>query len=258
MPFLSTTPDPETGPRFAQCSALGAHAEEAIRVALVGELDVANVPETDRALRRAEAAARLVVLDLRGLEFIDDGAAALILAAGRRIQNGGRPARRRSRSRRDRLAVRAARPRSRARARRLAVRHRFVRRRSRVTYCIPSVREIPVVAVEGEIDAAAASVLQRRLAIAMVAGRGFVAVDLRAVGVEGEHAVGLLCDALRDVDRHGTRLGLAASPVVGRVLERSAIDGVELYPTLGAAVAAAGRSPRPRPVAPTHVAAVSS
>jgi anti-anti-sigma regulatory factor len=141
-----------------------------------------------------------------------------------------------------------------------------------VTYCTPSVCEIPVVGVEGEVDPTAAGALQRRLAIALVAGRGFAAVDLRAVSVEGEHAVGLLCDALRDVDRHDARLALAASPAVGRVLEHSPIDGVELYPTLGAAVAAAGRSPRLRPaarpavpvarpavpVAPTHIAAVSS
>jgi anti-anti-sigma factor len=86
---LSTAPDAETGPRFAQSFALGGHAEEAIRVALVGELDVATVPETDRALRRAEAATRLVVLDLRRLEFIDAGAAALILAADRRIRTAG-------------------------------------------------------------------------------------------------------------------------------------------------------------------------
>jgi anti-anti-sigma regulatory factor len=134
-----------------------------------------------------------------------------------------------------------------------------------MTYCTLRVSEIPVVAVEGELDPTAAAALQRRLAIALGSGGGFVAVDLRAVSVEGERAPGLLCDALRDVDRHGARLALAASPAVGRAVERSVIDGVELYPTLGTAVAAAGRSPRPRPharpaapVAPTHVAALSS
>jgi anti-anti-sigma factor len=91
MPFLSTAPEAANGPRLPQAFALGTDtdAEQAVRVALVGELDIATVPETDRALRRAEAAARLVVLDLRGLEFIDAGAAALILAADRRIRSAG-------------------------------------------------------------------------------------------------------------------------------------------------------------------------
>jgi anti-sigma B factor antagonist len=75
----------------AQGSRPRSDAEQAIWVALVGELDIATVPETDRALRRAEASAALVVVDLRALEFIDAGAAMLLLAADRRIKaSGGR------------------------------------------------------------------------------------------------------------------------------------------------------------------------
>jgi anti-anti-sigma factor len=66
-------------------------AEQAIWVAPVGELDVATIPATDLALRRAEAAAAIVVLDLRAVDFFDCSAAALVLAADRRIRaSGGR------------------------------------------------------------------------------------------------------------------------------------------------------------------------
>lgn len=119
-----------------------------------------------------------------------------------------------------------------------------------MTYCTPPVSEIPLVAVEGEIDPNAALALQRRLAIALKVGRGFAAVDLRAVSVEGEQAIGLLCDALRRANRHEARLALAgAPPAVCRALERSIIDGVELYPTLGTAVGAACQPNRPGPAA---------
>jgi anti-anti-sigma regulatory factor len=116
-----------------------------------------------------------------------------------------------------------------------------------VTYCTPSVREIPVVTVEGRIDAKAVLALQRRLAIALGSGHAFVVVELSAITIERKHAIDLLCDALRRVDRHEGRLALAgAPPAVRRELERSVIDGVELYPTPGAAMAAASLSHQPR------------
>ena len=109
-----------------------------------------------------------------------------------------------------------------------------------MTYCTPSVREIPVVTVEDPIDSKAARVLQRRVAIALGSGRTFVVIDLSAITIEDRQAIDLLCDALRRVDRHEGRLALAAAPPAVRGgLERSVIDGVELYPTLGAARAAA-------------------
>jgi anti-anti-sigma factor len=52
-------------------------------------LDIATVSEVDHALRRAEAAASLVVFDLRGLDFVDSCGAHLILAADRRIRRAG-------------------------------------------------------------------------------------------------------------------------------------------------------------------------
>lgn len=63
--------------------------EDASLVAVAGELDIATVPCLDQALRRAEADAALVVLDLRPLEFIDSSGAHLMLAADRRIRRAG-------------------------------------------------------------------------------------------------------------------------------------------------------------------------
>ncbi|MDP9346795.1 MAG: STAS domain-containing protein [Actinomycetota bacterium] len=64
---------------------------DAIHVVVRGELDIAAVPQLDIALRRAQAVADAVVLDLRELQFIDSSGAQLILAADRRIRwSGGR------------------------------------------------------------------------------------------------------------------------------------------------------------------------
>jgi anti-anti-sigma factor len=63
--------------------------EHASTVIVTGELDIAAVPRVDRALRRAEADAALVVLDLRELEFIDASGAHLLLAADLRIRGAG-------------------------------------------------------------------------------------------------------------------------------------------------------------------------
>jgi anti-anti-sigma factor len=121
-----------------------------------------------------------------------------------------------------------------------------------VTHCTPSVSEIPIVAVEDELDPHTIDALQRRLTRALGVGRGFVVVDLRAVRAADAEASNLLCGALRRVERHDARLALAgAPPAACRVLERSEIDGVELYPTLGTAVAAATRArPSSYPPAP--------
>ena len=56
---------------------------------VVGELDLAGVPELDYELRRAEAHATLVVVDLRELEFIDTSGACLLLQAHRRVRSAG-------------------------------------------------------------------------------------------------------------------------------------------------------------------------
>ena len=62
--------------------------EGRIRIAPVGELDLATAPALDEALRAAfESAARIVTLDLREVAFMDSSGLRLILqwdAAGRR------------------------------------------------------------------------------------------------------------------------------------------------------------------------------
>ena len=50
-----------------------------VRVALHGELDLSNAGEVEDALREAAAAKRDVVLDLRGLSFIDSTGLNLVI-----------------------------------------------------------------------------------------------------------------------------------------------------------------------------------
>lgn len=115
-----------------------------------------------------------------------------------------------------------------------------------MTYTTPCVTPVHRIVVEGEIDAAAVISVQRRIGDVLDAGHDRVVVDLGAVTVLGGQTLSVFCRALRRVNRRGTRLTIVgAKPVVRRVLERCAIDGVELYATLGAAVAAAGPTGRP-------------
>ena len=64
-------------------------AGSSVRVTVSGELDILTVPRLDRELRRAQAVARSIVLDLRGLDFVDSSGAHLLLAAQRRIRDAG-------------------------------------------------------------------------------------------------------------------------------------------------------------------------
>ena len=61
----------------------------AVRTAVAGEPDIAAVRELDLTLRRAQAAARVVVLDLRELEFIDSSGAHVLFAADRWAREAG-------------------------------------------------------------------------------------------------------------------------------------------------------------------------
>lgn len=85
-------PDPVvTGARPSPFACLPAEADGTVRIAVTGELDIATVPQLDRALRRAEAAAaKVVVLDLRRLEFMDVSGLHLLLAVQRRMHASGR------------------------------------------------------------------------------------------------------------------------------------------------------------------------
>lgn len=55
-----------------------------------GELDTSNAPSLEQMLRDAEAHARLIVLDLRELEFIDCTGARVILESSERMRRARR------------------------------------------------------------------------------------------------------------------------------------------------------------------------
>ena len=79
--------DPEIHP-FA-CSAVGWGADAAwIRVA--GELDLTTRERFARTLAGAQSGAHLVVVDLRGLTFMDSAGVHAILAADGRARHGRR------------------------------------------------------------------------------------------------------------------------------------------------------------------------
>jgi anti-sigma B factor antagonist len=61
----------------------------AVRTAVAGEPGIAAVPELDLMLRRAQADARVVVLDLCELEFIDWSGAHVLLEAECRARGAG-------------------------------------------------------------------------------------------------------------------------------------------------------------------------
>jgi anti-anti-sigma factor len=57
-------------------------------VHVAGELDLANTPELRRALRDAQLYARMVVLDLRKVTFIESSGVHVILDAAANVQPG--------------------------------------------------------------------------------------------------------------------------------------------------------------------------
>lgn len=66
-------------------------ARDAAWVHLAGELDLATTPELRRVLCEAQRSARLVVVDLRGLEFMDCSALhAIVDAAASARKEGSR------------------------------------------------------------------------------------------------------------------------------------------------------------------------
>jgi anti-anti-sigma regulatory factor len=118
-----------------------------------------------------------------------------------------------------------------------------------VTYTAPCVTELQIVTVEGELDPPAVIALQRRITVALDVRSGFVVVDLAAITGPRGRTMSLFCGALRRVNRRGARLAIVgAQAAIRSALERCAIDGVELYPTLASAVAAAGHNGTPAPV----------
>jgi anti-sigma B factor antagonist len=84
----TTASRPPTSPPFLCICKAGSCAAW---VHVAGELDLATSSELDEVLRDTQRSARLVVLDLRELTFIDSSAVHVILhAAGRARREGGR------------------------------------------------------------------------------------------------------------------------------------------------------------------------
>jgi anti-anti-sigma factor len=62
-----------------------------VRLALRGELDIASAPRVEEALTRIEAAAPgLILIDLRGLEFMDSTGLRTVVSADARAREQGR------------------------------------------------------------------------------------------------------------------------------------------------------------------------
>ena len=67
-----------------------ADGSDAAWVHVVGELDIATAPQLERTLRDAQLQARLVVLDLRKLAFMDSAGVHAIVKAGIRARQVAR------------------------------------------------------------------------------------------------------------------------------------------------------------------------
>jgi anti-anti-sigma factor len=63
---------------------------DAAWVQVAGELNVATLPQLDRTLRQPQVQARLVVLDLRDLEYMDSSGAHALVSHAVRARKAGR------------------------------------------------------------------------------------------------------------------------------------------------------------------------
>jgi anti-sigma B factor antagonist len=64
--------------------------EGGAHVSLLGELDIATAPKLEEEVRRLEAAGcRLIVIDLRGLDFMDSSGLRALLSADTRARDRG-------------------------------------------------------------------------------------------------------------------------------------------------------------------------
>ena len=76
-------------PPTFECSWTGG-GPDAAWVHVVGELDIATTPQLERTLRDAQRQARVVVLDLRELAFMDSAGVHAIVTAGIRARRVAR------------------------------------------------------------------------------------------------------------------------------------------------------------------------
>jgi anti-sigma B factor antagonist len=81
----AATAEPSELPAVFECSLVNGNPDS-VCVHVVGELDIANAPKLEVALREALQAARLVVIDLRDLAFIDSSGVHAIVNASKRAR----------------------------------------------------------------------------------------------------------------------------------------------------------------------------
>ena len=83
---------PATAPVSALPAVVCSHVKRGLGVAFVsvtGELDLATAPLLERRLRERHSQARLLVLDLRELSFMDSSGVHVIADANTRARHGG-------------------------------------------------------------------------------------------------------------------------------------------------------------------------
>jgi len=85
---VSTAPPSSTRSNFRAVS-FSRTADAPAHVVVAGELDIAGVPELDRAIRSAERDADLVAVDIGELEFIDSSGVQLLIVADLRLRSRG-------------------------------------------------------------------------------------------------------------------------------------------------------------------------
>ena len=85
----ASTPELSGLPAAFGCSLVNGDPDSAC-VHVAGELDIATSPELDLVLREALLVARLVVLDLRDVEFIDSSGVHAIVTASNRARTTAR------------------------------------------------------------------------------------------------------------------------------------------------------------------------
>ena len=93
MPATQLLPGSTAGHADATGSLVCSCAESGLDAAWVhvaGDLDIATTPQLERTLRETQAQARLVVLDLRELAFMDCSGAHAIVDASIRARGVGR------------------------------------------------------------------------------------------------------------------------------------------------------------------------
>jgi anti-anti-sigma factor len=98
--------------------------------------------------------------------------------------------------------------------------------------------QLPVIALEGELDPGAIVVFERHVGEALGAGEASVVLDLGAASAVATSSLSLLCVVLRRLCRRGADIAVSGADArVKWVLERCEIKGMTLDPSGDAAAA---------------------